>query len=216
MTASSHNPYELARREWNERYRSFVTAKRNWQILASLALVSNALLGLGVLWLGAQSTVVPYVVRVDEAAQTVVVGPAEAAGISDPQILAWQLQAYVHKVRQVTGDRSAQKQILEEAYRYTAGPAVHFLNEHFRASSPFDVMRDRTTSVAISSVLRVSDHTWQIDWVETHRSLEGREIGREHWTGQFSVEVTPPRTPEEITNNPLGFYVTRIAWSRKQ
>jgi len=62
----SENPYLAARLEWNERYHGFIRAKRNWQIVAVVALVVNAVLGLGILWQASQSRVTPYVVEVDE------------------------------------------------------------------------------------------------------------------------------------------------------
>jgi len=62
----SENPYLAARLEWNERYHGFIRAKRNWQIVAVVALVVNAVLGLGILWQASQSRVTPYVGEVDE------------------------------------------------------------------------------------------------------------------------------------------------------
>ncbi len=209
------NPYEAARFEWNERYRSFITAKRNWQILAVVAVVVNALLGWGLLWQASQSRVVPYVVRVDEVGQTLVLGPATASNVADPQVIAWQLQHYVRDVRSVTADRSAQKRVLEAAYERTAGSATQFLNEHFRAQNPFEGMTKGTVSIEIRSVLRVGDASWKLEWRETHRGLDGRHIRDEDWTGQFTVRVEPPMTPEGLARNPLGFRVTHISWARQ-
>jgi len=209
------NPYEGAQGVWNERYRRFVTAKRNWQILAVAALVSNAAQAAGMAWLATQSRVVPYIVRVDQVGRTLVLGPAEASSVADPSVVAWQIQDYLQRVRQVTADRSAQKGILEEVYRTTRGAAVEFLNEHFRQDNPFVVMERRTVMAEIESLLQISSHTWQAEWREIQRSIDGQTLGDERWTGQFTVEVDPPRAADEITHNPLGFYVTHITWSRR-
>ena len=213
--AVPQNPYEAARSEWNERNRSLLVAKRNWQLLAFVQTAVLALLGWGILWQASQSRVVPYVVRVDEVGQTLVLGPAEAASIASSEILAWQLQQYVRDLRSVTPDRVAQKRVLEEAYLRTGGAATQFLNEHFQAHNPFETMTRGTVSVAVRSVLRVADRSWKLEWKEVHRGLDGRLVREEQWTGQFAVAVEPPSTPEALAKNPLGFTVTHISWDRQ-
>jgi hypothetical protein len=65
MTARNKAPenpymvqYHAARREWNERYGDLIQAKRNWQLTAFGSLTLAALLGLGLIWQGAQSRIV--------------------------------------------------------------------------------------------------------------------------------------------------------------
>jgi len=215
ITCVPENPYEAAKGVWNERYRHFITAKRNWQILAVAALFSNAMQAGCLAWLASRSQVVPYIVRVDEVGQSVVLGPAESTAVTDSRVIAWQIQDYVQRVRGVTADRTAQKIALEAAYRTTRGAATAFLNEHYRAESPFAVMEQQTVTAQVESMLQVSSTTWQAEWRETQRSIDGQTIGDERWTGQFTVEIDPPRTADEVTHNPLGFYVTRISWSRR-
>ena len=152
---------------------------------------------------------------VDEAGQSLVIGPATASTVTDPQIIGFQLQAYVRDVRQITADGSAQKNLLERVYRQTAGPAIGFLNDHFRASDPFLAARSQTVMPSVRNTLQLGDRTWQVEWVEAHRTLDGTLRREETWVGQFEVIVEPPTTPEEIVTNPLGFKVTRAAWSRK-
>jgi type IV secretion system protein VirB5 len=211
----SDNPYEAAKGVWNERYRHFLTAKHNWQILAVAALISNAAQAGGMVWLASRSRAVPYIVRVDEVGRSLVVGPAEATSVVEPRVVAWQVQDYVQRVRGVTADRTAQKNILEAAYRTTRGAATTFLNEHYRTENPFVVMERQTVTAQVESLLQISSGTWQADWREIQRSVDGQAIGDERWTGQFTVELDPPRTADAIINNPLGFYVTRISWSRR-
>ena len=209
------NPYHEARSVWNERYQNLVRARWNWQIIALVLALSNLVVALGLIWHSAQSKVVPYIVRVDEAGQSLVIGPATASTVTDPQIIGFQLQAYVRDVRQITADGSTQKSLLERVYRQTAGPAIGFLNDHFRASDPFLAARSQTVMPSVRNTLQLGDRTWQVEWVEDHRTLDGTLRREETWVGQFEVVVEPPTTPEEIVTNPLGFKVTRATWSRK-
>jgi type IV secretion system protein VirB5 len=213
--AQTSNPYHEARGIWNERYMSLVRARWNWQIISLVLAISNLVVALALVWHSAQSKVVPYIVRVDEAGQSLVIGPATASSVADPKIVGFQLQAYVRDARQVTADGAAQKNLLERVYRQTAGPAIGFLNDHFRASDPFLAARSRIVMPSVRNTLQLGERTWQVEWVETHRTLEGKPAGEETWVGQFEVVVEPPSAAEELVANPLGFKVTRISWSRK-
>lgn len=213
--AETSNPYHEARGVWNERYQNLVRARWNWQLVSFGLLATNLLFGVALVWHSAQSKVVPYVVRVDEAGQSLVIGPAAASRVADPKIVGWQLQNYVRQLRQVTADGAAQKNLLGLAYQQTAGPAIGFLNDYFRAEDPFARARQHTVMPSVRNTLQLGERTWQVEWVETLRTLEGKAAGEQTWVGQFDVVVEPPTSPEEIVTNPLGFKVTRISWSRK-
>jgi type IV secretory pathway TrbF-like protein len=210
------NPYLAARFEWNERYHGFLRAKRNWQLIAVVALVVNAMLGLGILWLASQSRVTPYVVEVDELAQTLVVGPAEKARNTDPRLVRHQLAEFIRKVRAIVADGAAEKQILDSAYAHASGAAMQFLNDHFKEHNPFLRMQERTVSVEVTSVLPLpASDSWQLQWTETHRRLDGAVLVRERWQALLAVEIRPGDTPEQIEQNPLGLYVTDIQWTKQ-
>ena len=218
MTAPSKAPenpyvaqYHAARREWNERYGDLIQAKRNWQLTAFGSLALAALLGLGLIWQGAQSRIVPYVVEVDELGQLAAVGPADRSTPADPRILRAQVASFVTSSRSVIADRTAQKRMLDQVYAFVAGAAQTFLDDYYGKRSPFDVMKDRTISVDIGPILELSDQTFQVQWRETARSLEGRVMGRKTFQGIFTVRVDPPRT--ENRTNPLGIFITHISWT---
>jgi type IV secretion system protein VirB5 len=210
------NPYLAARLEWNERYHGFIRAKRNWQIIAVAALVVDAVLGLGILRQASQSRVTPYVVEVDELGQSLVVGPAERSGPADPRLVRYQLAEFVRRVRSIVADGAAEKQLLDAAYAHTAGSATRFLNDHFKENNPFLRMRERTVSVDVTSILRLpASDSWQLQWTETHRGLDGAVLTRERWQALMTVEIRPGDTPEAIQQNPLGLFVTEIQWTKQ-
>lgn len=210
------NPYLAARLEWNERYHGFLRAKRNWQVVAVAALGIDAALGAGILWLASQSRVTPYVVEVDALGQTLVVGPAEKAGPADPRLVRFQVAEFIRKVRAVVADGAAEKDLLDNAYAHTKGAATRFLNDHFKAENPFLRMQSRTVSVEVTSVLRLpASESWQVQWSETHRGLDGAVLVRERWQALLTLAVRPGERPEEIERNPLGLYVTDIQWTKQ-
>ena len=210
------NPYLAARLEWNERYHGFVRAKRNWQVIALVALVVNAMLGLGILWQASQSRVTPYVVEVDELGQTLVIGPAAKTHNTDPRLVRYQLAELIRKVRSIVADGAAEKQLLDSAYAHASGAATRFLNDHYKEHNPFLRMQERTVSVEVTSVLPLpASDSWQLQWTETHRGLDGAVLARERWQALLAVEIRPGNTPEQIEQNPLGLYVTDIQWTKQ-
>jgi len=210
------NPYVEARREWNDRYLDLVRARRWWQIAAAAELALVGLLGGGLVALSLQHKTVPYVVEVDSLGAAVAVAPAQAAGRpGDERIVRYQLAAFVRGARAVLTDRAAMKRNFEQVYAYARGPARIFLDEHYRANNPFETAKTYTVAPTVSSLLQLSEHSWQVRWSEEQRGLDGTLLGRSNWEGVLAVETVPPTTAESIQANPFGLYVTEIRWTKQ-
>ena len=152
----------------------------------------------------------------DELAQTVVIGPAERTRNTDPRLVRYQLADLIRKVRSIVADGAAEKQLLDSAYAHASGAATRFLNDHYKEHNPFLRMQERTVSVEVTSVLPLpASDSWQLQWTETHRGLDGAVLARERWQALLAVEIRPGNTPEQIEQNPLGLYVTDIQWTKQ-
>src|SRR3954447_14232258 len=71
------NPYLAARREWDERYGHLITRERNWRLMALLCALSSLVTVAGLVYLSAQTHVVPFVVAMDSLGRPLAAGPAE-------------------------------------------------------------------------------------------------------------------------------------------
>ena len=69
-------------------------------------------------------------------------------------------------------------------------------------------------SAQITSVVRASDRSFQVKWVETAYE-RGSESSRTHWTAIISIALIPPRSAEVLRKNPLGVFVNAINWSKE-
>ena len=97
-------PYQKAAQVWDERIGSARVQARNWRLMAMGCLALSAGLSAALAWQSTRSSVVPYVVEVDNLGAAQAVAPALAEyRPTDPQI-AWHLARFVEHVRQVPAD----------------------------------------------------------------------------------------------------------------
>jgi type IV secretion system protein VirB5 len=161
-----------------------------------------------------QNRVVPYVVEVDRLGEARAVAPVEASyRPTDPQI-AWHLGRFVMNVRSVSLDPVLMRQNWLSAYDYVTERGARFLNQYARSAQPFARVGDRTVSVQVTSVVRASDRSFQVQWTETAYE-RGAAVQTSRWTGIFSVDVKPPAAADELRKNPLGLRIDGIDWSRE-
>jgi len=210
--AALETPYLSARREWNERYGDYIARARSWRWAAFGAIAVALALAIGVVWQGAQSKVVPYVVEVDKLGDAVAVARADRATSADVRVIKAQLAAWIVDVRSVSSDPLAQKAALARSYAMTAATATLFLNDYYRQHSPFS--QNRTVAVSVDAVLPISTQTYQIQWSEDGRDLQGRALATTHWLASVTVAFDPPTDERGVLSNPLGLYVTGISWTQ--
>ena len=207
-------PYHRAGQVWDERIGSARVQARNWRLMAFGTLTLSAALGAGMLWQSLQSRIVPYVVEVDKLGEARAVAPAEANyRPTDPQ-LAWHLARFITDIRSVSLDPVLMRANWLSAYDFATERGASFLNEHARRENPFADIGTRTVSVQVTSVVRASDRSFQVKWIETAYE-RGSESSRTHWTAILSIALVPPRTADVLRKNPLGLYVDAIDWAQE-
>lgn len=207
-------PYQKAAQVWDERIGSARVQARNWRLMALGCLALSAGLSAALAWQSTRSSVVPYVIEVDNLGAAQAVAPALAEyRPTDPQI-AWHLARFVENVRQVPADPIVLRQSWLRAYDFATDRGAIALNDYARVNDPFALVGDTQVSVEVSSVIRASDTSFRVAWVE-RRYENGQLAATERWTAILSVVIQPPRDAERLRANPLGVYVHAINWSRE-
>ena len=79
---------------------------------------------------------------------------------------------------------------------------------------PHTRAQTQTVDVEVKAVFATSEKTYEIEWIETSRTLTGQVKGEERWKGSLTIAVNPPSDERLIRVNPLGVYVTNASWSR--
>jgi len=207
-------PYQKAAQVWDERIGSARVQARNWRLMALGCLALSAGLSAALTWQSTRSSVVPYVVEVDNLGAAQAVAPALAEyRPTDPQI-AWHLARFVEHVRQVPADPIVLRQSWLRAYDFSTDRGAIALNDHARVNDPFALVGDTQISIEVSSVIRASDTSFRVAWIE-RRYENGQLATTERWTAILTVVIQPPRDAERLRANPLGVYVHAINWSRE-
>ncbi|WP_299785150.1 conjugal transfer protein TrbF [uncultured Marivita sp.] len=207
-------PYQKAAQVWDERIGSARVQARNWRLMAMGCLALSAGLSAALAWQSTRCSVVPYVVEVDNLGAAQAVAPALAEyRPTDPQI-AWHLARFVEHVRQVPADPIVLRQNWLRAYDFATDRGAVALNDHARLNDPFASVGDTQVSVEVSSVIRASESSFRVAWIE-RRYENGQLATTERWTAILTVVIQPPRDAERLRANPLGVYVHAINWSRE-
>ena len=207
-------PYQKAAQVWDERIGSARVQARNWRLMAFGSLLLSGGLSAALVWQSTQGTITPYVVEVDRLGAAQAVTPATADfRPTDPQI-AYHLSRFIENVRQIPADPIVLRQNWLHAYDFTTNKGALALNDYARVNDPFAKVGDTQISVEVSSVIRASESSFRIAWIE-RRYANGQLAATERWTAILTIVLQQPRDAERLRKNPLGIFVNAINWSRE-
>ena len=213
-TPEPETPYQRAGQLWDDRIGSARVQARNWRWMAFGGLALSIGLSGGIVWQSLLSRVTPYVVEVDRFGEARAVTPADVEHQpTDPEI-AWYLSHFIDDVRTVSIDPVLVRAAWLEAYAFTTKRGATALSDYARSADPFAAIGDHSVSVQVTSVVRASDQSFQVKWIETAYD-HGALAGTSHWTAILTIVTKTPSTAEVLRKNPLGIYVDAIDWSRE-
>ena len=207
-------PYQRAAQMWDDRIGSARVQAKNWRLAFFGSLIISGGLAGGLVWQSARGTITPWVVEVDKLGEARAVAPADGDyQPTDPQV-AFHLARFIEHVRSIPADPVVLRADWLSAYDFTTATGAQALNDYARTNDPFTEVGKVQVAVDVSSVIRASKGSFRIAWTE-RRYQDGSLIERSRWSAIVTVTLQPPRTPDAITKNPLGLFVTAINWSKE-
>jgi type IV secretion system protein VirB5 len=208
------NPYLNARREHDEEFGSFIVRARNWRYAAFCSFGIAVIAVAGVVWIGAQSKIQPYVVQVDQLGGPVAVAmPVRDSQQAVTQRVAEALVSnWIWDARTTLGDQNAQKVLIDRVYAMAGTNAASYLSAWYRRNPPLD---SATKAVTVTSVLAISKDTYQVTWDETKTQL-GQQGTTEHWKANVTTGMDPKlaESPKVSLASPMGMYVRDVSWTQ--
>jgi type IV secretory pathway TrbF-like protein len=213
-TPEPETPYQRAGQVWDDRIGSARVQAKNWRLAFFAMLALSGGLSAGLVWQSARGTVTPWVVQIDRLGQAQAVAPAVADyRPTDPQI-AWHLARFIEEVRSIPDDPVVLRQNWLEAYNYVTDKGALALNDYARTNDPFSKIGKAQTSVDVSSVIRASDNSFRVEWVERHY-VDDALAATERWSAILTIVVQTPTDADRLKKNPLGVYVHSLNWSKE-
>ena len=207
-TRAPATPYQRAEQLWDERIGSARVQAANWRLMAFGALALAAVALGDDIRARSRSTVTPYVVEVDHTGAVQAVGPATADYEPSDAQLAFFLARFIGNVRALSVDPVVVRQAWLDAYDAITSHAKPVLDAYAQGADPFGHIGRRAVTVDVTSVVRASDRSFRIAWVE-HPFEEGAALPPQRWSAILTVIVQTPRTEDRLRKNPLGIFIGR-------
>src|ERR1700728_1293740 len=213
-TPEPETPYQRAGQVWDERIGSARVQAKNWRLACFGVLALSGGLAAGLVWQSARGTITPWVVQIDKLGQAQTVAPAVADyQPTDPQI-AWHLARFIEEVRGIPADPVVLRQDWLDAYNYVTDKGALALNDYARTNAPFSKIGNTQISIEIASVIRASDSSFRVAWVE-HHYVDDALAATERWSAILTIAVQTPTDADRLKKNPLGVYVHALNWSKE-
>jgi type IV secretion system protein VirB5 len=213
-TPEPETPYQRAGQAWDDRIGSARVQAKNWRLAFFGTLMLSGALAAGLIWQSARGTVTPWVVQVDKLGQAQAVAPALANyHATDPQV-AWHLARFIEQVRSIPADPIVLRQNWLDAYQYVTDKGALALNDYARNNDPFAKLGKTQISVNVLSVIRASDDSFRVEWIERHY-VDDALAATERWSAILTIVVQTPTDADRLKQNPLGIYVHALNWSKE-
>lgn len=210
-TGEIETPYSRAGMEWDARLGSARKAAFSWRLVACGALLSNLVLGGGIIYQSTKATVTPYVVEVTTAGEVRTVGLAHVAYRPSQAAMQAQLREFVRTIRGLTTDPVVVRERWLQAYASVTPRGTNQLTALARERDPFGKVGKQSIAVDVQRILPVSENSYDVRWIETNYDINGIQTERVAYSGIFGIALKAPKNEQEIRANPLGVWVDSFA-----
>jgi len=209
-----YSRYVRARQEWDERFGDQIKSKNNWRLAAFTSMATTLLCVTGMVAIGYRSNTVPYVVALDDVGRAVPVVPAKQVAVKDVRLQAAVVARWLTDLRTVVTDAVAQRRLVDEVYAETGqnSAASATVTEFYSKNSPFDLLTKQTVDASVESIVQQSSKTYEVTWTEVTRDLVGEFVASHRYRAFVSVTTQEVTDAKQALVNPLGLYVTNLAW----
>ena len=194
--------YEKAVEAFENQLLNISKALHTWKILAFICLGIAFLALSGNIYLSTRSTLIPYVIEVDEAGNAKAINPAYQKNYEPKEeFLIYSLKEFVRNFRWISLDPVVQNSLYSKAMK---------LKEISLEENLSNLIQEKyTRDVQINSAIKVAGtkNTYQIKWREILYSSSGDILLNKTLVGIFTISIEQPKTLQELDRNPLGVYI---------
>jgi type IV secretory pathway TrbF-like protein len=209
------NRYHDPKKVWDERIGDARVQAKNWRLVAFGTIILGIVLAYGLIYQSSKSKIIPYMVRVNSDGSAQVNGPIPDHYLPQQTEIKYFLNQFIKWVRIIPTDPVIFKQNWLTAYSYLRPAAAMKMTGIVNKENPASQIGNETREVNITSILSITNNSYQIRWKETSYTADGTQKELTSMSGIFTTQVIMP-TDEKILNvNPLGLYISDFSWGKE-
>lgn len=208
-------PYAKAKQVWDDRMGIAREQVQKWRLIAFSALGLATLLGMGLIYVGAQAKIVPYVIEIDKIGQIRAIGAMGKQNYEPGEaVIVYFLQRFIGNVRSLSKDPVIVRKSWTEAYNVLSLSAANIMENLVKEHSPIHEVGKKSKTVEINSILRLSKNSFQAEWIEHEYDNAGTLLSLVNYRGVFNIVIQQPQNEPSIKKNPLGIFIDHFSWQR--
>jgi len=182
---------------------------RFWRLVVGCGSLCLFAISLALFWraINIQQTV-PVLVNVMPSGEAQYLGEVRQEGqapAAPEAAVVWQVRQFVTDLRSVSTDPQVLYDNIENCYAMVTSKYEPVMTRFLRGASPFDLVGKTRRGVQIESVIKATESTYQIDWLETTTAGDGTKRGA-RMRALVTVKMLPV-SGDSIKRNPLGIYI---------
>ena len=212
-------PYSKAGEVWDKLFGAATVRYKNWRMMACISMVLNIALVCGIAFIGSRSSIVPYIVQVDDKSGAVLsVDRVDARSQANETEIEYFLWNVTRKARTLPKDLVIYKQNWDEVYAYLDQSCANKMN-NMAISEDYQtkISNNYTTMLKLKGFNKYSgqDNTYQIRWDETMYDATGKVISNYSMEAFYTIDFVAV-TNENIHLNPLGIQIKDFSISQEK
>lgn len=205
------NDYEKAKKEFLDFYGEMSARLHSWKLISFFMLITVIISVSGVVYLSTRSSLIPYVIEVDETGNAKGINPAYQVTYNPSEAnIEYFLQNFVNKARWLSTDQVLQGNFYQESIIFLTREMKEKYNQIVKNENWTDMIKNGfSRDVQIESVNKVAgtEDSYQVRWTE-NLYKRGAFFDSKKVLAIFSIATEQPKNLEELQTNPLGIKIT--------
>lgn len=209
--------YEDTQEQHFDMYLNLSKSLHSWKMAFFSLSILLAITLSGTLYLSTRSSLVPYVIEVDQTGNAKAINPAyRVKYVPKKMEQEYFLKELVKNMRNISRDKILTGRNYKKNTYFLKGIGFKKYRQLIEKEDLTKLVTEGITrDTKIVSINDLTKSTYQIRWVETVYDKTGEITKKLKMVGVFSIKTVNPTTLEEINNNPLGIIINDFSMSKE-
>jgi len=151
---------------------------------------------------------VPVLVNVMPSGEAQFLGEVRQGHIQVPETaIVFQIRSFITNLRSISTDPHVLYNNINDTYAMVTAAYEPIMTRMLRANSPFDLVGRIRRSVEIESIIRITQDTYQVDWLDV--VFDGTSRRNTRMRALVTIKILPV-TDQSVRHNPLGIYIDNM------